>query len=91
LLFREIARDYRGSCQGKAQMLRRVILHDEVGTGMYSHSREAGFIWLWWIHGEISATLTMVEVDKTTIQGPLHWGFNGWIFHSFTKLASSGL
>jgi hypothetical protein len=31
---------------------------------MYSHSREAGFIQLWWIQRMISVTLTVVGVDK---------------------------
>jgi hypothetical protein len=49
-----------GSCQGKAQVFWRAILHSEVEAGMHSHLREAGFTWLWWIQGVISATLTVV-------------------------------
>jgi hypothetical protein len=42
----------------------------------YTHnSKEAGFTWLWWIQGMISATLTAVGVHKTTTKGPLQWGF----------------
>jgi hypothetical protein len=50
---------------------------------MHSHSGESGFTQLWWIQGEISATLTVVEVDKITTKGPRQWGFNGWVFYSF--------
>jgi hypothetical protein len=31
---------------------------------MYSHSKEAGFAWLWWIQEMISVTLTAVGVTK---------------------------
>jgi hypothetical protein len=58
-------------------MFWRVILHCESGSGMYSHSREAGLTRLWWIQGAITATLTAVGVDKITTKGPLQWGFNG--------------
>jgi hypothetical protein len=61
-----------GSCQGRVQAFRRVILHCEAGSGMHSHLREAGFTQLWWIQGMISATLTAVGVDKTT-KGLLQW------------------
>jgi hypothetical protein len=40
---------------------------------MHSHSGEAGFTWLWWIQGAISATLTAVGVDKITTKGTLQW------------------
>jgi hypothetical protein len=53
---------------------------------MHSHSREAGLSRPWWIQGTISATLTMVGVDKITTKGPLQWGFNGWIFYLFIYL-----
>jgi hypothetical protein len=52
---------------------------------------EAGFTWLWWVHGTISATLTAVGVGKITTKGPLLWGFNSWTLHSFTQIASPGL
>jgi hypothetical protein len=35
------------SCQGRAQEFQKVILHGEAGSGMHSHSREAGFTRLW--------------------------------------------
>jgi hypothetical protein len=57
---------------------------------MYSHSREAGLTQLWWIQGAISATLTVVGVDKITTKRPLQWGFNGWTFYSFTQTMSFG-
>jgi hypothetical protein len=44
---------------------------------MHCHLREAGFTWLWWIQGMISATLTVVGVDKTTTKRLLQWGFGG--------------
>jgi hypothetical protein len=59
-----------GSCWGRVLRFQRVILHGEAGSGMHSHLREAGLTWLWWIQGEISATLTVVGVDKITIKGP---------------------
>jgi hypothetical protein len=33
----------------------------EAESGMHSHSREAGFTWLWWIQGTISTALTAVR------------------------------
>jgi hypothetical protein len=33
------------------------------------------------IRGAITATLTMVGVDKITTKRPLKWGFNGWMFY----------
>jgi hypothetical protein len=51
----------------------RVILHGEAGFRVHSHSREVGLTRLWWIQGAVSATLTVVGVDKITTQ----WGFNG--------------
>jgi hypothetical protein len=60
-----------------AQVL-EVILHDEAGSGMQSHSREAGLTQLWWIQVAIPATLTIVDKIKT--KGLLQWGFNGWTF-----------
>jgi hypothetical protein len=53
-----------GSCQGRAQVFQRVLLHGEAGSEMHSHLREASFTQLWWIQGTISATLTVVGVDK---------------------------
>jgi hypothetical protein len=47
------------------------ILHGEARSGMHSHSREAGLSRLWWIQGAISATLTVVGIDRTTTKGPL--------------------
>jgi hypothetical protein len=79
-----------GSCGGRAQAFQRVMLHGETGSGMLSHSREAGFTWLWWIQGAISATLTAVGVDKITTKGPLQWGFSGWTFHFFIQTVSPG-
>jgi hypothetical protein len=55
---------------------------------MHSHSREAGLTQLWWIQRAISATLTIVGIDKTT-KGPLQWSFNGWSFYSLTQAMSS--
>jgi hypothetical protein len=75
-----------GSCWQKVQEFQRVILYGEAGSGMHSHSREADFTQVWWI----SATLTAVEVDKTTTQGPLQWGFSSWALHSFTQTTSPG-
>jgi hypothetical protein len=72
-------------------MFWRVILHDEAGLGMLSYLIEAGFTQLLWIQGVISATLTVVGVDKITTRGLLQWDFNGWTRHSFTKMASSDL
>jgi hypothetical protein len=46
----------------------------EAGLGMHSHSREDGLTQLWWIQGAITATLTMVGVDKITTKGPLQRG-----------------
>jgi hypothetical protein len=80
-----------GSCWERAQAFQRVILHGEAGLGMHSHSKEAGFTWLWWIQRMISATLTVVGVDKTTTKGLLQWDFSSWTFHSFTQTASSAL
>jgi hypothetical protein len=61
-----------------------VILHGEAGSGMLSHSREAGLTQLWWIQGAIIATLTAVGVvDEITTQGPLQRGFDGWVFNLF--------
>jgi hypothetical protein len=65
-----------------------VILHGEAESGMYSHSREAGLTQLWWIQGAISATLTVVGVDKITTKGSLQWSFNGWTFYTFTQKMS---
>jgi hypothetical protein len=65
-----------------------VILHGEAGSGKQYHSREADWTRLWWIQGAISATLTAVGVGKTTTKGPLQWGFNEWIFYSFTQTMS---
>jgi hypothetical protein len=48
---------------------------------MHSHLRGVGLTQLWWIQGELSATLTMMGVDKITTKGPLQLGFNGWIFY----------
>jgi hypothetical protein len=79
------------SCWGRAWAFQRVILHGEAGSGTYSHLKEAGFTWLWWIQGTISATLTVVGVDKTTTKGPLQWDFSSWTFHSCTQTASPGL
>jgi hypothetical protein len=53
-----------GSFQGREWMFQRMILHGEARSGMHSPSREAGFTRLWWIQGAISATLTVVGVDK---------------------------
>jgi hypothetical protein len=61
-------------------MFQRVILQGEAGSGMHSNLREAGLTQLWWIQGAITATLTMVEVDKIITKGPLQLGFNGWAF-----------
>jgi hypothetical protein len=47
---------------------------------MHSHLREAGLTPLWCIQGAITATSTVVGIDKIT-KGPLQWGFNGWTFH----------
>jgi hypothetical protein len=58
-----------------------VILHGEAGSGMHSHSREAGLTQLWWIQRAITATLTMVGVEKITTKGHLQCGFNGWVFY----------
>jgi hypothetical protein len=58
-------------CWGRVQ-----AFYGEAGSGMHSHSREAGFTRLWWIKGTISATLTAVRVEKTTKE-PLQWGFSG--------------
>jgi hypothetical protein len=44
------------------------------------HSTEADLTQLWWIQGAITATLTVMGVDKITTKGPLQWGFNGWTF-----------
>jgi hypothetical protein len=44
-------------------------LYGKAGSGMHSHSREAGFTRLWWIQGTISATLTAVGVEETTTKG----------------------
>jgi hypothetical protein len=52
------------SFQGRAWTFQRMILHGEARAGMHSHLREAGFTQLWWIQGAISATLTVVGVDK---------------------------
>jgi hypothetical protein len=60
-----------------------VILHGESKSGMHSHLREAGLTRLWWIQAAITATLTMVGVDKITTKRPLQWDFNGWIFYLF--------
>jgi hypothetical protein len=54
------------------QAFQRVILHGEAGSGMHSHSGEAGFTSLWWIQGAIFATLAVVGIDKLTTKGPLH-------------------
>jgi hypothetical protein len=59
-----------GTCQERAQAFRRVILHGETGSGTHSHLGEAGFTWLWWIQGAISATLTAVGVAKLKTKGP---------------------
>jgi hypothetical protein len=45
-------------------------VYGEPGSGMHSHSREAGFTRLWWIQGTISATLTAVRMDKKQQKGP---------------------
>jgi hypothetical protein len=47
------------------------MAHGEAGSGIYSDSREAGLTGLWWIQGAISATLTVMGVDKITTKGPL--------------------
>jgi hypothetical protein len=39
-------------------------LAGEVGSGMHFHLREAGFIWVWWTQGAISATSTVVGKTK---------------------------
>jgi hypothetical protein len=54
------------TCLGRVWEFWKVILHGEVGLGMHSRLREAGFTQMWWIQGAISATLTAVEVDKIT-------------------------
>jgi hypothetical protein len=54
----------------KGTVFQRVILHSEAGSGMHSHSREAGFTQLLWIQGTISATLTAVGVDNQQQKGP---------------------
>jgi hypothetical protein len=80
-----------GSFQGKVQAFKRVVLHGETGSGMHFHLRETVFTSPWWIQGVISATITVVEVDKITTKGPLQWGFSSWTFHSFTQMVSPGL
>ena len=67
-----------------------VSLHGVDGSEVYSQPWEASFTLLWQIQGAISATFTEVGVDKMTVNGPLQRGFNGWIFHSFTHIASPG-
>jgi hypothetical protein len=52
---------------------------------MHSHSREASFTQLWWIQGMISATLTVVEVDKPTTKGALQWALAVEYFIPFPK------
>jgi hypothetical protein len=52
------------------------VTHGEAGSGTQSHSREAGLTGPWWTQGAISATLTVVEVDKIKTKGHLQWGFN---------------
>jgi hypothetical protein len=78
-------------CWRRVLRFQRVILHCETGSGMPSHLREAGLTRMWWIQGAISATLTVVGVDKIITKGPFQWGFNDYTFHSFTQRASSGL
>jgi hypothetical protein len=51
-------------------------LYGKAGSGMHSHSREAGFTRLWWIQGTISATLTAVGGGGNNNKGPLEWGFS---------------
>jgi hypothetical protein len=70
----------KGSLLREGARFQRVILQGEAGSGMHSHLREAGLTGLWWIQGAITATLTMVGVDKITTKGPLQWDFNGWTF-----------
>jgi hypothetical protein len=48
----------------KGSIVLKVILYGENGSGIHSHSSEAGFTQLWWIQGIISGTLTAVEVTK---------------------------
>jgi hypothetical protein len=38
---------------------------------VHHHSREADLTCLWWIQGEISATLTAVAVDKIKKASPM--------------------
>jgi hypothetical protein len=71
-------------------MFRRVILHRKDGSGMHSQLGETGFTLLWWTQGALFATLSVVEIDKVTTNGPLQWGFNGWTFYSFTQTMSFG-
>jgi hypothetical protein len=56
-------------------------MHGEAGLEMHSHLREAGLTRLWWIQEAITATLTMVGVDKITIKCPSNGALNGWIFY----------
>jgi hypothetical protein len=48
-----------------------------LGQEYTPNSREAVFSWLWWIQGMISATLTVVGVDKTPTKGSFQWGSSG--------------
>jgi hypothetical protein len=48
-----------------------MIWDSEADSGTHSHSGEAGFIWLWWIHFAIFVILTVVGIGKITTKGPL--------------------
>jgi hypothetical protein len=56
---------------------------------MHSHLREAGLTRLWWIQEAISATLTVVEVDRITTEGHLRGVLMGGHFIYFFICAMS--
>lgn len=59
-----------------------------MGSEMQSQLQASGFTLLGWIQGAISATLTAIRVERTTVNWPLQRGFRGWAFYFLTHTIS---